>query len=444
MRRVLLLATTTGYQIRSFGAAAGQLGVRLVFASDRCDQLDDPWWDGAIPVRFHDEAASLDAIVTGLGARPDGIVAVGDRPTSLAAQVARRFGMPGNSPEAAAASRNKLSTRAALLRAGLLTPSFRSLDPDEDPIEAAGTVTYPAVVKPVALSGSRGVMRVDDAAGCAAAITRLRLLLHAPDVVADRDPARTGVVIESFIPGREYAVEGLLTEGVLRVLAVFDKPDPLDGPFFEETIYLTPSREPAGVQQQIVAAIADAARAIGLTHGPVHAECRVNDRGVFVLEVAARPIGGLCSAAIRFTGPGGGSRSLEEILLRHALGEDVAVYQRQADAAGVMMIPIPGRGVLRRVDGVEVARATPDVTDVIITAKPDSLLVPLPEGRSYVGFIFAGASTSEAVERALRAAHAALRFIVEREIPISGNGGSRGQDAPAGPKNRTRPTVQRG
>lgn len=417
MKRVLLLATTTGYQIRSFGAAAAQLGVRLVFASDRCDQLDDPWWDGAIPVRFHDEAASLDAIVAGLGTPPDAILAVGDRPTTLAAQLARRFSMPGNAPVAAAASRNKLSTRAALLAAGLPTPSFRSLDPDEDPIEAARTVTYPAVVKPVGLSGSRGVMRVDDEAACAAAITRLRRLLRAPDVVADRDPMHRGLVIEAFIPGREFAVEGLLTGGALRVLAIFDKPDPLDGPFFEETIYLTPSREPAAVQQQIVGAIGDAVRAIGLTHGPVHAECRVNERGIYVLEVAARPIGGLCSTALRFTGPVGGRHSLEEVLLRHALGEAVAPYQREAAAAGVMMIPIPGRGVFRRVEGVEAARAIPDVTGVTITAKPDSLLVPLPEGRSYAGFIFAGAETPEAVERALRAAHAALRFEVQREIP---------------------------
>jgi biotin carboxylase len=432
LRRVLLLATTTGYQIRSFGAAARQLGVRLVFASDRCDQLDDPWWDGAIPVRFHDEAAAVDAIVAGLAARPDGILAVGDRPTSLAAQVARRFCMPGNAPEAAAASRNKLATRAALLRAGLPTPSFRLLEQDEDSIEAAGTVTYPAVVKPVALSGSRGVMRVDDAAGCAAAIARLRLLLRAPDIVADRDPVHRGLVVEAFIPGREYAVEGLLTDGALRVLAIFDKPDPLDGPFFEETIYLTPSREPAGVQQQIVAAIGDAARAIGLTHGPVHAECRVNERGVFVLEVAARPIGGLCSAALRFTGPGARGCSLEEILLRHALGEDVASYQREASAAGVMMIPIPGRGVLRRVEGVAAARAIPDVSGVTITAKPDALLVPLPEGRSYVGFIFAGAETPEAVDRALRAAHAALRFVVDKEIPICGSGGPTPGDGSGG------------
>jgi hypothetical protein len=441
MRRVLLLATTTGYQIRSFGRAAEQLGVRLVFASDRCDQLDDPWWDGAVAVRFHDEAASVDAIVAGLGAPPDGILAVGDRPTSLAAHVARRFAMPGNAPAAAAASRNKLLTRAAFLAAGLPTPSFSVLDGDDDPTPVARAATYPAVVKPVALSGSRGVMRVDDEAACAAAVTRLRLLLRAPDVVADRDPMHRTIVIEDFIPGREFAVEGLLTEGTLRALAIFDKPDPLDGPFFEETIYLTPSREPAGAQQRIVAAVGDAARALGLSHGPVHAECRVNGRGIYVLEVAARPIGGLCSAALRFDGPLGGGRSLEEVLLRHALGEDVAAYERETGAAGVMMIPIPGRGVLRRVDGVDLARATADVTAVTITAKPDSLLVPLPEGRSYAGFIFAGAGTPEAVERALRAAHAALRFVVQREVPMSGiggvhtglsNGGSNEQDPPCG------------
>ena len=210
-----------------------------------------------------------------------------------------------------------------------------------------------------------------------------------------------------------------MTAGALRVFAIFDKPDPLDGPFFEETIYVTPSRERADVQQQIAAAVASAASALGLRHGPVHAECRVNDRGVFVLEVAARPIGGLCSRALGFTSPDGASASLEEVLLRHAIGEDIARYSREREASGVMMIPIPHRGIYKGVQGEDAARGVEHVTDVRITAKPDATLVPLPEGRSYLGFIFARAADPREVERALRSAHARLRFVIEKDILVS-------------------------
>jgi hypothetical protein len=237
-------------------------------------------------------------------------------------------------------------------------------------------------------------------------------------------------LIEEFIPGQEFAVEGLLDAGRLRTLAIFDKPDPLDGPVFEETIYVTPSRAPAAVQAAIVDHVARAAAALGLRHGPVHAECRVTpaamrgreDARVYVLEIAARPIGGLCSKALRFTGPDGDQASLEELLLRHALGDDVAAFARETAASGVMMIPIPGRGVLRGVQGVDAAAAVPGVEEVRITAKRDALLVPLPEGRSYLGFVFARAPTPGAVEQALRDAHAELDFAIDREIQVVGGG----------------------
>ena len=415
---VLLLATTTGYQIRSFGEAADACGVRLVFASDRCDRLEDPWWDHAIPVRFHREDPSVDAIAAAFGdVPPAGIIAVGDRPTVLAARAAAALGLPGNPPDAAAASRNKLEARARFLAAGLPTPSYHAVSLDADALAVSDSVTFPAVLKPLALSGSRGVMRVDTPSELVAAFDRLRALLRSPDVVLEHDAAHERAIVESFIPGREFAVEGVLTRGVFTPFAVFDKPDPLDGPFFEETIYVTPSRAAAGVQQRIIDAVRSAAQALGLWHGPVHAECRVNDQGVYVLEVAARPIGGLCSKALRFRSSGRGV-SLEEVLLRHAIGEDIAGYHREERASGVMMIPIPRRGVLRGVDGVEDARRVAHVDDVRITAKPDSMLVPLPEGRSYLGFIFATADAPEIVERALREAHARLRFTIEKALPV--------------------------
>jgi len=426
VRRVLLVATTTGYQIRSFGQAAEKLGVRLVFASDRCDQLEDPWWDQAIPVRFHDEARSVDAVVRACADRPpEGIVAVGDRPVVLAAELARALGLPGHPPAAAAVSRNKLATRRALRAAGLLTPWFEPVPIDADIAGLARRLRYPAVVKPLALSGSRGVMRVDDEPECRAAFDRLRRLLQSPDVQVERDAAHDQALVESFIPGLEYAVEGLLDRGTLRVLAVFDKPDPLDGPYFEETIYLTPSAAPADTQARITAAVDAAGRAMGLHHGPIHAECRVNGSDVYVLEVAARPIGGLCSRALRFQETGGLARSgspdlisLEELLLRHAIGEDVSIYTRETAAAGVMMIPIPRRGIYRRVDGIEAARAVSGVEDVRITTKPDACVVPLPEAKSYLGFIFARGEEPAAVESALRSAHGRLRFVIDRDVAV--------------------------
>ena len=419
MKRVLLLATTTGYQIRSFGEAAEKLGLRLVFATDRCDRLDDPWWDQAVPIRFHEEVESVEKIVRALNGAPvAGILTVGDRPTVIAARAAEALGLPGNPPDAACASRNKLACRLALARAGLPVPWFQPVPISRDTAAAASDVPYPCVIKPLALSGSRGVIRANTPAEFRAAFERIRQLLQARDVRIERDSAHEAVMIESFIPGREYALEGLLEHGTLRTLALFDKPDPLDGPFFEETIYVTPSALGPERQAHVSRAVSDAARALGLRHGPVHAEVRVNDQGVFVLEVAARPIGGLCSKALRFTTAreGPDHASLEEVLLRHATGEDVSQYSREPRASGVMMIPIPKRGLFKGVDDVDVARAVRGVDDVRITAKIDQQLVPLPEGKSYLGFIFARGETAADVETALREAHERLRFRIDRAL----------------------------
>jgi len=418
VKRVLIIATTTGYQIRSFGEAAATLGVRLVFASDRCDQLDDPWWDQAIPIRFHDEAASLRSILDAIGsAAPDGVIAVGDRPVTIAARVNEAFGLRGNPTAAALASRNKLESRRLLAANGLHVPAFRAVSASENPAAISMSVRYPVVLKPVAMSGSRGVIRADNTCDFVNAFNRIRRLFEQSDVRAERDAAHATLLIESFIPGREYALEGVLRDGQLQSFAIFDKPDPLDGPFFEETIYVAPSRQPEDVQSQIVATVAAGATAIGLRDGPLHAECRVNDRGVYILEIAARPIGGLCSKALRFVS-GREDASLEEVLLRHALGEDVSRFSREGAASGVMMIPIPRGGVYKGVEGEREARRVPDIVDVKITAKPDARVTPLPEGKSYLGFIFAHATTPLAVEEALRAAHAQLRFIIEREIAV--------------------------
>jgi hypothetical protein len=422
MSRVLLLATTTGYQTRAFGDAAERLGVDLIFATDRCHLLEDPWRDQAIPVRFDDESGAVSAIVKAAARTPiDGVIAVGDRPTIVAARVMESLGLPGHPSEAAAAARNKQATRQRLSDAGLPVPRFAHYPLSAESAAFADGVGFPAVVKPLALTGSRGVMRVNDESELVAAIYRLRSLLTSPDVRADRDRAHEMVLVEEFIEGSEFAVEGIMNQGALHVLAIFDKPDPLDGPFFEETIYLTPSRAAAVTRAGIVDAVSRAVMALRLYNGPIHAECRVNPRGVFVLEVAARPIGGLCARALRFArrdGPAEPVTSLEELLLRHALGEPSTAWQRETAASGVMMIPIPKRGILRGVFGVDIARAVAGIDDVRITAKMDQLLLPLPEGASYLGFIFARATQSVAVEAALRAAHAHLDLNIVPEMRV--------------------------
>ncbi len=421
MKRILLLAATTGYQTRMFGEAAERVGVKLVFATDRCDRLEDPWWDQAIPIRFHAEARSVRAIVKATGDAPvEGVLAVGDGPTVIAAMAARTLGLAWHPVEAVRASRNKLLARERFAAAGLPTPWFTTVPVTADPVLAAAGVPYPCVLKPLVLSGSRGVIRADDEEAFATAFERVARLLNATDVRALRDPAADVILVDGYIPGEECALEGLLDRGELHTLAIFDKPDPLEGPFFEETIYVTPSEAAPDTQGQIRAAVAAACRALGLWHGPVHAECRVNAAGVFVLEVAARPIGGMCARALRFESTVHGTMSLEEVLLRHALGERVDRLAREAAASAVMMIPIPRRGVYRRVEGVAAAGAVAGVEDLQITVKPDQDLVPLPEGASYLGFIFARGMSPAAAVAAVRAAHDRLEFRIETAMPVLG------------------------
>lgn len=425
--RVLLLATTTGYQTRSFGEAAERLGIDLVFATDRCHLIEDPWQDGAVPIRFYDEPSAVEAILASASARPiDGVLVVGDRPTVIAARVMEALGLPGHPPDAARIAQHKQKTRERLRASGLPVPRFVATTVDdsaEELAELAARLDFPVVVKPVALSGSRGVMRADDPSEFVRAFGRLRALLRLPDIQAERNDAHESILVETFIPGREYAVEGLLDRGCLHVLAIFDKPDPLNGPFFEETIYLTPSQAPPDTQRAVVDAVTNASQALGLAHGPIHAECRVHPAtgAVYVLEVAARPIGGLCARALRFRRSRGDSErsiSLEELLLRHAIGESSVDWRREDVASGVMMIPIPRTGVLRHVDGVERAGAVPGVDEVRITAKLDQKLVPLPEGSSYLGFIFARATHPAQVDASLRRAHAGLSFTIDPELRV--------------------------
>jgi biotin carboxylase len=418
MPRVLLVSTTTGYQLRSFNEAAEALGVDLVFATDRCQELDDPWRDRAIAVKLHEEARSLDDVIA---AGPfQGVVAVGDRPAILAAHVAERLGLPGHPPHAAAASASKLDSRARLAAAGLPVPGYFALPASEPGWRAAADprVTFPCVLKPLGLSGSRGVIRADSPEGFARAFDRIRALLSRVDVRAARTGLDHEILVERFIEGREVAVEAVLTSGALQVFTIFDKPDPLDGPFFEETIYVTPTALDEAAEARIASAIQQAADALGLWHGPVHAECRIGPGGIVVLEVAARPIGGLCSQALRFDA----DQSLEHVLLRHAVGEDITAVRRERAASAVMMIPIPRPGRLRGFDGEAAALGVPHVEAVHITAKIGQALETLPEAGSYLGFIFARAATAAEADAAVREAHARLSFTIDSRVVVAGVG----------------------
>jgi biotin carboxylase len=415
MSRILLVAATTGYQTRSFAEAARRHGIAVTLATDRCHILEDPWRDNAIPVRFEEPRESADALAEAVrDLAVDAVVAVADRPTLLAALTAEKLGIPWHPPGAVSICRDKHRMREVFATAGMLVPrNFRA------PLDAyvhavARDAFYPCVLKPLGFSASRGVIRANDPQEFAAAFERIRRILTQPEILHRREEWNEAIQIEQYIEGREFALEGLITHGELRVLAIFDKPDPLDGPFFEETIYVTPSRETAATQQAIIDTTRRAVAAIGLRHGPIHAEMRVNAEGVWMLEVAARPIGGLCARALRFAD----GLTLEDLVVLHAIGQEPATLVLDSPASGVMMIPIPRGGIYHSAAGIEEAQAAPGILDVIITAKQGQHLIPLPEGASYLGFIFAAGADPEAVENSLRAAHTRLDFEILRTLDI--------------------------
>jgi biotin carboxylase len=418
--RLLLFTAKLGYQTRAFDAAAKKLGVELVFVTDRCHQLDDPWHDRALPVRFEAPEEAAYAVMQAEADRNvDAVLALGDRPTLAAAYVARGLGITYNHPASVEACRSKLRMREVFRAAGLPTPWFRSVPLHPIPEPALLGITYPCVLKPISLSASQGVVRANNREEFIAAAGRLKRLLESAEIQATREMNLDRMIVEEYLPGREVAVEGLLKDGELRVLVIFDKPDPLEGPYFEETIYVTPSRLPEAEQALIRKSFADATRALGLTHGPVHGEFRINDRGIWPIEVAARPIGGLCARALRFqleteAMPIG----LEELLLRHALDLPGWDAPRETAASGVLMIPVPQSGILEKVEGAEEARNVPGVTELEITARWRDFLAAWPEGSSYLGFLFARGEHAESVEEALRTGHAKLNFKLTPRLPV--------------------------
>ena len=419
-KRLLLFATKLGYQTRSFNAAAKKLGVELAFVTDRCGRMDDPWNDHALPAHFNlPETAAQAVLEAQRGLRVDGVLALGDRPGPTAAHVARGLGLLHNHPASVEACRNKLRTREVFREAGIPVPWFRGVSLNTVPEPALLGIKYPCVLKPLSLSASQGVVRADNREEFAAGATRLKRLLESPEIRATREPHLDQMLVEGYLPGREVAVEALLTEGTLRILAIFDKPDPLEGPYFEETIYVTPSRLPDSEQRAVESSLRSAVRALGLTHGPVHAEFRLNEQGVWPIEVAPRPIGGLCARALRFCFAAGEKEiGLEELLLRHALGLPGGDAIREAVASGVMMIPVPQSGILENVEGEEPARQIPGITNLEITTRVHDYIAAWPDGSSYLGFLFARTDAPAEVEAALRTAHAQLKFTLTPRLPV--------------------------
>jgi biotin carboxylase len=409
MDRVLLILPSATYRAADFVEAARELGVAVTVASERRAAMSAAMGERALTLALSDPARAAEQIAERALTTPfAAIVGVDDQGVMAAALGAERLGLPHNPPAAVARTRDKAAMRRALGQAEVPQPRFALLTGDADVGAVASEVGFPCVVKPLGLSGSRGVIRADDAEQARRAADRVRDIL-----VAAQAPAGTPLLLESYLPGVEVAVEALLRNGRLEVLAVFDKPDPLEGPYFEETLYVTPSRLPAGVLAEVEAVTARAAAALDLREGPVHAELRVDGDRVSVLELAARSIGGLCSRALRF----GAGLSLEEVILRHALGLGLEDLTRETSASGVMMIPIPGPGVLRAVDGQDEARAVPGIAGLEITIARGRPVVPLPEGDRYLGFMFARAASADDVERSLRAAHGRLRISIDPPVP---------------------------
>jgi biotin carboxylase len=385
--------------------AARKMGVDVVVGSDLKQVLEAHTSGKTLTLDFGDSLKSARDIAAFSQTYPlDAVIPVDDDTALVGVRGAEALGLSHNSIEAVMAARDKHRFRQALNRAGIASPQFELFSVQDDPLEIIPEIRFPCVLKPVFLSASRGVIRADNPEAFVEAFLRVKAILDDPEVVARGREAAAKILVEEFIPGIEVALEGMLTGGRLKVLALFDKPDPLDGPFFEETLYVTPSRHAQETQKQIVDCVVRTAEAVGLREGPVHAEVRVNEKGVWPIEIAPRSIGGLCARTLRF----GTGLSLEELILRHALGMETESLERENQAAGVMMIPIARAGTLQEVLGQEEAAAVPGVEDMVIMLRPGQPVVPLPEGTKYLGFIFARSEKPEAVEAALRQAHRRL------------------------------------
>lgn len=410
MPRVLLLFARTSYRADAFLVAARSLGVDVTVGSNHRQVLADLAPGSTFTVGVRDVERSVAIIERFASDYPlAAIVAAEDEFTPLAAAASESLGLTHHSRRGVRDARNKALMRKRLSEAGVESPWFHVGSVREDPLDIASRTRFPCVLKPVSLSASRGVIRADTPDELVRAWHRIQGILEASDVAVRGRGVAQEVLVEAYLPGQEVAVEGIVVGGQLLTLAILDKPDATEGPFFEETILLTPSRLPDRVQDDLIAFVQRCATHLDLTDGPIHAELRVNAGEISLLEIAPRSIGGRCSSILRFEP----AASLEELILRHALGIPLDGFVREAGAAGVMMLPIPQKGVLRRVGGQEAALEVPGIEGLEITIRVGHEVVPLPEGHRYLGFLFARAETPGEVETALRHAHARLEVEVQ-------------------------------
>lgn len=406
---LLLLLPSMSYRGEAFLEAANKVGVSLTVAGDAPPDFLKQTPNSFLTLDLYSPSTAVPTVVEFAKTSPINVVlGVNDQTAILASIISEALGLSANSIDSVRAASNKQTMRRLLQKAGLPCPNFVVVGIDENPADIVQEVTFPCVLKPLTLSGSCGVIRADDQESFQQTFTRIGQLLKTFER-PEQEMAGRQILIEDFIPGIEVALEGILTNGTLHPLALFDKPDPLDGPYFEETIYVTPSRLPSDTQLRISESLAKATRAIGLREGPVHGELRINDQGIWVIEVAARSIGGKCSRMLEF----GTGRSLEELILLHALGQELPSLDLTTGAGGVMMIPIAQEGILERIEGQEEAQQVPDVEELVMTAKPGDHLIPLPEGKRYLGFIVARGAQPEEVEETLREAHRRLTLVMK-------------------------------
>ena len=385
------------------------MGIEALVASRGEYSLISELHDG-LHIKLDDLESALASIVTAAEETPfSGILGCDDGTVELAARAAERLGLPHNPPHAARLSRRKDLARAHLAQTGCAVPTHRLIDLHQCLQQQMTGLSWPCVIKPLHLSASRGVIRADSPAAFIAACERIGII-----ITGSGDEFETRhLLVEDYIDGTEVAYEGYLNNGELSTLALFDKPDPLQGPYFEETIYVTPSRLNQATQARIQHRVAQACTAYGLNTGPIHAELRIDKQDAWLLEVASRTIGGDCARTL----DQGSDFSLEELTISLATGKPVDGTPPE-EARGVMMIPIRNSGILRRVEGISAARSVANIEKVDIIIREGNELIPLPEGNQYPGYIFARGDTPGEVVSALRTAHAHLKFVVAPVLRI--------------------------
>lgn len=410
MNRVLIIIPTTSYRAHDFMAAARRLDIEIIIGSEHRQALSGLLPDSSLALNLRKPESSIEKIKELNKRMPlSAIIGVDEETVVLAAIANKALGLSGNSLSSVKATRNKYLMRQKMLEAGLLNPKFHAYPIDSNPKIIAADIKYPSVLKPTFLSASQGVTRANSQDEFLPAWERLKEILSSPAAKKKNIEADRQILIEDYIPGNEVAVEGILINGEFKLLAIFDKPDPMEGPYFIETIYITPSRYPENVQREIIRTTASAAGALGLTTGPVHAEMRINERGVWMLEIAARSIGGICARALRFND----RMSLEELILHHAINEDILEIEREENAAGVMMMPVSKSGILKKVKNLESAKQIPGIENITITIAPEQKIEPLPYGAKYLGFIFARGDSPELIENAIRKAYEKLEVVIK-------------------------------